>query len=176
MIISEAKWIRERLLELNPARIINCGSSTLHFRTVEQPWITECLTGFDVLHLDQKAQPGVDLVVNLELIDPTWQLEPVPLVLLTSILEHVVDRAAVLQNASRLTSQYLLVTVPREWPYHPDPIDTRYRPTIAELTAEVEPFGYRAISSATLPDARGCCTAVLFQRKETCDDRNDVVA
>ena len=177
MIISEAKWIRERLLELNPARIINCGSSTRHFREIEQPWITECLAGFDVLHLDKKEQDGVYIVCDLEeATDFSGSVGTADMVLLTSVLEHVVNRAVVLQNASQLTSRYLLVTVPREWPYHPDPIDTLYRPTIAELIADVEPFSYEAVNAAVLPDARGRCTAVLFQRKESTNDRNDAVA
>jgi SAM-dependent methyltransferase len=56
-------------------------------------------------------------------------------VLCTNLLEHVLDRAATLENTKRVVRPggLLLLTVPLRYPLHADPIDTGYRPRAREL-------------------------------------------
>jgi len=72
--ILEAKWFGEQIAsfsveELSPA--VNVGSSTLDFRCQRQPHIDRYLflpireRGGEVIHVDFKDEPGVDLVGGL---------------------------------------------------------------------------------------------------------------
>jgi SAM-dependent methyltransferase len=72
--VETARWTRETLdgLELPPgARALDVGSSTLHYRTVEQPHIEREVMaplrrrGVRLTHLDAKTDPGVDVVCDL---------------------------------------------------------------------------------------------------------------
>lgn len=148
MLPQEARWLG-REIHGRPADqvfpLLNVGSSTGHFRQDEQPWIDRQLFaparhhGRAVTHLDLKAEAGVDLVGDLT--DDGF-LERVARmhfrsVLCSNLLEHVTDREKV---AARLTALLvpgglLFVSCPFRYPFHPDPIDTRFRPTVAELAA-----------------------------------------
>ena len=59
-----------------------------------------------------------------------------------NVLEHLTDRRPLLEAFGSLVapSAHLIVTVPRRFPYHADPIDTMYRPTVADLGAELSGF------------------------------------
>lgn len=181
MIIEEAKWLRKQLLSLKPRLVLNLGSSTLAFRTIEQPFIADCFGGFDVVHVDLKSDPGVDLVADLEDgslckkvykwlannrtpgHDPEEVLQPV-IVVLSNVLEHVENPRIVLQNVAAIAPTWLYVSVPREWPYHPDPIDTMLRPNPLELAEMVEWFGYEALNHYLANCKRGSISSVLMRR------------
>jgi hypothetical protein len=73
--VETARWTRRvpGELELVPgARALDIGSSTLHYRTVEQPHIEEEVMaplrdrGVEITHLDEKRAPGVDVVCDLD--------------------------------------------------------------------------------------------------------------
>lgn len=142
MFVEESAWIRDAIAGASlpaGARVLDIGSSTLAFRTVAQPYVDANVfaplraRGLKVLHLDSRAEPGVDIVADvtkLEGVDETYDL-----VLCTNLLEHVTDRGETLRNVKRVVAPggLLLLTVPRRYPIHPDPIDTGYRPTPAEL-------------------------------------------
>ena len=55
---------------------------------------------------------------------------------MTNLLEHVTDARQLATNVQGVLSRgsWLVVSVPNSYPYHPDPIDTMFRPTVAELT------------------------------------------
>src|SRR5581483_3920515 len=57
-----------------------------------------------------------------------------------NVLEHVADPALLCAKLEHIVSGggYLIVTVPNRFPYHPDPIDTMFRPELEEL-AELFP-------------------------------------
>lgn len=125
--------------------ILNIGSSTLDFRTREQPWIEQQLieplrqAGGRIINIDIKAAPGVDLTAD---ISRPEDLERVAALggrsaMLCNLLEHVEDPAALLQCALRTVpvGGHLVITVPRSYPYHRDPIDTLFRPTPDEVAA-----------------------------------------
>jgi SAM-dependent methyltransferase len=83
--------------------------------------------------LDARPEPGVDIVADistLQGVEPDFDVA-----ICTSLLEHVVDRAATAQNVCRVVRPggVLILTVPRRYPLHADPIDTGFRPTPEEL-------------------------------------------
>ncbi len=146
MLIEEAQWLRRKLDALDPAEIFpmcNVGSSTEHFRRVEQPHIDECLfeparlRGLEVIHVDTKAADGVDLVGDLT--DPTFLRQvralEIKSVMCCNLLEHVTDRQVVCAAIRSLVAPggLLILTVPYRFPYHEDPIDTMFRPSVEEL-------------------------------------------
>lgn len=148
MLIEEAQWLRTQLDSLDPGDVFpmcNIGSSTDHFRRVEQPYIDKYLfeparaRGLKVVHIDMKAAPGVDLVGDL--LNPEFLRNLAGLkfksVMCCNLLEHVTDRRVVCDAIRSLIgpSGYLFVTVPHLFPYHEDPIDTMYRPTIDDVIA-----------------------------------------
>src|SRR4051812_38894652 len=74
VLIEEARWLGDQLSALDPDRVfplLDVGSSTLSFRTREQPRIDELIfaparaDGRTVLHLDAKSDEGVDIVTDL---------------------------------------------------------------------------------------------------------------
>jgi SAM-dependent methyltransferase len=148
LFVDESEWIREALAGVpidRGATVLDIGSSTLFFRTVAQPYVDRNVfapmraRGLLVLHLDARPEPGVDIVAdvtNLQGVDRTFHL-----VLCTNLLEHVTDRQETLRHVKRVVAPggLLLLTVPRRYPIHPDPIDTGFRPTAAEL---VEMLGW----------------------------------
>lgn len=168
MIIAEAAWIRDRLKELNPRMILNLGSSTRRFREVEQPFIAKMLEGYPVLHIDGKNEEGVDIVYQLgngTLAHQQGPVDPDTLCLLTNMLEHTDGRESVLRDVARLQARWLIVSVPYEWPYHPDPIDTMYRPSPLGLAQEVRQYDFGELRRfGLLNDARGAISICLFDR------------
>ncbi len=145
MLKAEARWIEDALGEVTApsTTLLNVGSSTRSLREEVQPWIDAHVfaplrrRGVRVLHQDLAQADGVDVVGDL--LDPSVQRALIDLgastVLCSSMLEHVPDRPAMAHAIAGLVPPggHLIVTVPRAFPYHPDPIDTMYRPTPGEL-------------------------------------------
>jgi hypothetical protein len=140
----EARWIRCALEELPADRLfplLNVGSQDEAFRTRGQPWIDAEVfaplrgRGGKVIHLDLAAGDGVDVAGDL--LDPSVRrrLGDTRSVLCANVLEHVPDRGRFAAALEEIVSPggYLIVTCPRRFPYHADPIDTLFRPDPAEL-------------------------------------------
>jgi len=145
MFDREARWIADRLAaypakQLSP--LINVGSSTSEFREQAQPWTERHLfsplreRGIDIVHLDRRAGPGIDLRADLLDEDDFAQVsaQQYRALLCCNILEHVRDPARLAQRCWDLVipGGLIVVTVPRSYPRHGDPIDTLYRPTPEE--------------------------------------------
>jgi SAM-dependent methyltransferase len=158
MLPAEAKWLGRQLLALDPRRafpMLNIGSSTGRFVSVDQPWIDQEIfgplreRGLAVLNCDIKSAPGVDLVGDLE--DPRFLASLAEhrfqSVLCSNLLEHVENRAAIAATLLQVipSGGYLFVSGPRSYPRHADPIDTMFRPTPEELAALFP--GTRAVAS-----------------------------
>jgi hypothetical protein len=148
MFYNEAQWIATQMQvigvhDLSP--LLNVGSSTQYFRTVVQPYIDALVfkpcrdRGVSLNHLDLVNAAGVDLVGDLTDPDFTAQLgnKAYNFVLCSNLLEHVRNPSDICSTLVKIVSpgSYLLVTVPYAFPYHPDPIDTMFRPDVAQLTA-----------------------------------------
>jgi SAM-dependent methyltransferase len=150
VLAEEATWIAARIAALHlgsEANVIDVGSSSERTRTVYQPYIGYELfsplakRAVNVIHVDARADEGVDVVADVTKPKhlPDRLVASGDLVLCANLLEHVTDRATVLSNLHALTRPggRLIVTVPHRYPYHPDPIDTGFRPSPSELAIEV---------------------------------------
>jgi len=148
MLLNEAKWFGRRLNELPSADLfpmLNIGSHSADFRKLGQPWIDRQVfsrlreRGGDVVHTDIRAEEGVDVVGDL--LDPRFReslrARKFRSVMFCNVLEHVSDREGISKVVSEIveTAGLLFVSVPNRFPYHPDPIDTMFRPAVHELAA-----------------------------------------
>lgn len=146
MFLEEAKWLqgtirKEGFQKFFP--MLNIGSSTEEFRIKRQPWIDRYLFEparkalLAVVHQDLKDATGVDLAGDI--LDPHFQnilaqLE-VRSIICSNVLEHVERRQEFCKTIASLVplDGYLLITCPYRYPYHPDPIDTMYRPNLNNI-------------------------------------------
>jgi hypothetical protein len=142
----EARWLGRKLAEVDDRRLfplINVGSSTGRFREVEQPWIDEQVfaplraRSGRVLHFDVKAAEGVDIVGDLTDAETWGRLRAIGArsVFCSNLLEHVTNREETCDRLFELVPPggLLILSVPRAFPYHPDPIDTLFRPDVSQL-------------------------------------------
>ena len=142
MFDAEARWIGERLdaypaAQLSP--LLNVGSSTRQFREEAQPWMTRHLfaplqrRGVEIVHLDCRDGDGIDICADL--LDAEGYARTAArryrALLCCNILEHVRDPGELARRCTALVEPggLIVVTVPRSYPRHGDPIDTMYRPT-----------------------------------------------
>ncbi len=148
MLKEEAHWLGEQLRSLPPAEVFplcNIGSSTRVFRETVQPWIDEQLfaptraAGHTVIHVDLKAEDGVDLVGDIA--DPAFvdQLASrgFKSVLCSNLIEHVPDAEELCRSLWSVVPAggLLIVTGPHSYPIHLDPIDNGFRSSPEELAA-----------------------------------------
>lgn len=145
----ESKWWMARLAETPDDRlspVINLGSSTRNYREVVNPFIDANLfapldrRGVKVVHVDFKDAEGVDIsgdFTQSAVQERIRALQP-RAVFCTNMLEHVSDRPLVCAAIRSLlpVGGLAYVSVPRHYPYHPDPIDNGYRPTASQLQAD----------------------------------------
>jgi len=143
----ESVWIGKTLLELKDSTsispLLNVGSSTAHFREVQQKCIHDNIfgplkaKGVIVHHLDMKKAEGVDIVGDLS--EPIFleQLRKTKYksVLCSNLLEHVKNPELICKAIYDIVEQdgYIVISVPNLFPYHNDPIDTKFRPGIKTL-------------------------------------------
>lgn len=159
----EAEFLRNLFAELPVEqgwKLLDVGSSTEYFRRVEQPYIDYFVfrplrrRGAQIVHMDAKEADGVDVVCDLTAAESTGLLQEIPranVVLCSNMLEHVTDRELVMKRLRDLTEPggVLVLTVPHVYPYHPDPIDTLFRPTDAEL-ARLVGDGFMEVAATIL--------------------------
>lgn len=148
MLLKEAEWISNYLKSNaggSAQRILNIGSSTAAFRQEKQPFIHDLIfapleaRGATVWHVDIKDAPGVDIVADVSDEADLRRLEALnaDCVFCFNLLEHLTDPAAFCARLERLAAPgcAFMVSVPRSYPYHRDPIDTMFRPTPQEIAA-----------------------------------------
>lgn len=148
MMKCDAVWLQKTLArfsneELSP--IVNIGSSTAHFREVEQPFIHELIfgplaeRGIDVIHVDLKAGDGVDISADIlsDSGNEKVRAHAPKALICTHVFEHVVSREGLATRLMDLLPMngLFFVTVPSSYHQHNDPIDTMYRPSPEELAA-----------------------------------------
>jgi hypothetical protein len=147
MLREEATWLANNIYSLNPEGVfplLNIGSSSQEFREKSQPWIDQLLfkpareKGYSVIHTDLKNDVGVDLIGDLSDRAFLEKLSTMKIksVLCSNLLEHLLNKEELCQNISSIIpiDGYLFVTVPYEFPFHRDPIDTMFRPNIDQLS------------------------------------------
>ena len=148
------------------SRALDIGSSTLHFRTVEQPHIEEQVLaplrarGLRIVHLDAKQAPGVDVVCDLDEADATLadRLGEYELVLLTSVLQHLREPARVADLVARMVAPggYVVVHHPQSARRSYDPVDHGVRLTPDRLARFFERRGFERlrVESVRIDDPR----------------------
>jgi hypothetical protein len=167
--VETAAWTRAVLAEMDlpvGSRALDIGSSTLHFRTVEQPHIEEQVLaplrarGVRIVHLDAKQAPGVDVVYDLDEADGTLadRLGEHALVLLTGILQHLREPARVADLVTRMVAPggYLVVHHPQSARRSYDPVDHGVRLTPDRLARFFERRGLERVrvESVRIDDPR----------------------
>ena len=128
------------------ANIINLGSGNREQLKKTKPWVSKNV--FDlfkkqkakILHVDAENFPGVDIVQDLSQPNSLSfcdKLKGSKLFILANVLEHIPKKvyAEFLNKIySKMNSKDgLIIMVPYGYPYHADPIDTKYRPSPNEL-------------------------------------------
>jgi hypothetical protein len=164
MRVNEAIWVKSILSELSPESVsplVELGSSTEEFRTIEQPHIERYIhaplrdSGVRVITTDLKSGPGIDISGNIYDQDVRSKIKQLGAksLLCCNILEHVTDRPrfALICDEILAPGGYLVVTVPHSYPYHLDPIDTMFRPNVDEVK-ELFP-NYTHISGSVFTDS-----------------------
>jgi SAM-dependent methyltransferase len=166
MFVEESVWIREQLAALalpEGTRLLNIGSSNKDVRCRIQSHVDANVfapliqRGWSITHLDQKDEEGVDLVVNIE--DPHLKeriSKVFDVVICTNLLEHVRDAATAMRNIVGFVVEggYLLLTAPRRYPRHKDPIDTLYRPSDKKLQELMLRFARFQVQRSQVIDIR----------------------
>lgn len=148
MFEAEARWVGEQLAaypapQLSP--LLNIGSSTREFRERAQPWTVRDIfgplaeRGVATVHLDARRGAGIDICGDL-LDDADFariKVRRYRALLCCNVLEHVRNRAEFARRCAELVTPggVIVVTVPRSYPHHGDPIDTLFRPTPEEAAA-----------------------------------------
>lgn len=146
-MINESIWIKNTIEYLEQQGVkgltLNLGSSTSDFIVQQQPYITtnvlQKLTKLgSIVNVDIKNEPGVDMV--LDFLNPSDLEKLVALnanvTLVSNLLEHIPDPKSGIDALTRLVQKgnYLILTGPKQYPYHPDPIDNRFRPGKRKIT------------------------------------------
>ena len=148
MHVETAAWTRAAVagLDLPPgSRALDIGSSTLHYRTIEQPHIEAQVLaplrsrGVEIVHLDAKAAAGVDVVCDLDAADERLaeRLGEHRLVLLTSVLHYLRSPAHAVDLAARTLAPggWLIAHHPASARRSYDPVDHMLRLSPSELSA-----------------------------------------
>ncbi|MDA9808749.1 hypothetical protein N9C59_00375 [Flavobacteriales bacterium] len=148
MLYEEAKWIGNEILQIcnEGSKVLNIGSSSLTLRTILQPHIDNLIfkplrdNKIEVTHTDIKKEKGVD--ISGDLTDQNFikklKENKYDIVLCSNLLEHIEDRNIIINAIEEILdfNGTAIVTVPFNYPYHMDPIDTMYRPNVSQLTKD----------------------------------------
>jgi len=163
MYVENAAWVRDVLADIplpDGARAIDIGSSTLHYRTIEQPHVErEVLAplrerGVRITHLDAKPAEGVDVVQDLDAATPelATRLGTFDLVLCVGLLGYVKQPANTLDVVAALAGDraWLVSTTPQSYRRTRDPHDNMWRPDPRELAAEYERRGFETLRAESV--------------------------
>lgn len=149
MLLNEAKWLGDAIhsclsKELNT--ILNIGSQTLEFREKHQAYLTKYVTaplihkGASIVNVDIQSGNGIDVTGDICSPDVNERLRKLHphAAMCCNLLEHVpdIDRIAAAIREVLPVGGVIIASCPLDYPYHPDPIDNRFRPTVAELAAK----------------------------------------
>ncbi len=179
MLLNESMWFRDKIEEFfhGGETILHIGSSTQDFRTRIQPHIGRNIDEtcsrlmINLINIDMKPETGVDEVGDLT--DPLFLEKVFSLgakgVICANILEHLSERTSLTQALSTLLAPgcFLLVSGPYHFPFHPDPIDTLFRPNRTYIEKEfplLKLIQHEIIDCGTLSAFLGSKKASRFWR------------
>lgn len=158
MLTNEAKWFGKKIAEISNKElgsIIELGSSSYFFRKFRQPWIDNYI--FNPLSKRGLKVTHTDLELDVESHSFSKNIKKYGdfnSFFICNLLEHLNDYKIATKNiiATVPKNGYLFVSVPLVFPYHPNPIDNMYRPTISELK-ELFP-GFKVVASKEVKEKR----------------------
>lgn len=146
MLYRESLWFKKIIQQHLPEGgvVLNIGSSTKEFVEQTQPYIKKNLfdvmaaKGANIYNVDIKSAEGVDFVgdvTDAHFVEKLKTLQA-DLIICSNLLEHLENREVFCKALANLVvgRTKLIVSVPFSYPYHPDPIDTMYRPDPVELS------------------------------------------
>lgn len=146
MLVEESIWISNILhkyLSVKNYPLLNIGSSTQSFREKIQPHIHRNVflplinKNLKIIHLDMKMDEGVDMIGDLSNVSfrNSIKTRGINSVLCSNLLEHLDDPKSICDSIVDLLNKggLIIVTVPFNYPFHEDPIDTMFRPNVNEL-------------------------------------------
>jgi hypothetical protein len=153
LLVREADAVASMLIEFETFRarggasILNVGSQTSEFRKWDQPWVGSLFSklessGHKVTHLDINSGDGIDLTIDvLDHAQFELAVRDHDVVFVSNLLEHLNDHVKFAGSLSNVLSpdQLLLLSGPKLFPYHPDPIDNNFRPELKDLINLFEP-------------------------------------
>lgn len=161
MFQAEARWLAREMARVDAAALsplLHLGSSDRRFREERQPWIHAELErplaarGVTIVNADLKAADGVDVVGDIFDAATFERLRAMGFkaLLCANILEHVVDPGVFARRCLEIVAAdgIIVVTVPRSYPHHADPIDTMFRPSPDEVHALFP--GTRVLAAETI--------------------------
>lgn len=178
MIVKEASWIGNTLLELlaerGELRLLNIGSSTGTFRSVDQPYIDALIfqplsqvATVSVWHCDARDGHGIDVELDVTSEGALGVLSALDCntFLVSNLLEHVGRIEDVVSLLDQLVpaGRTLIVTGPKLFPYHPDPIDNMFRPSRLELERLFPSFEIQEFRVVKSPNVMCATTTGLWQ-------------
>ena len=141
-----ARFIFENLNLKKLSICVNLGSGDVTRLLERKPWIEDYLfsplrqEGIRIIHVDRLPSANIDIICDLgspQAFDFLDQFQAPRLLILANVIEHL-ERELRDNILSRIYSSMrvgdaLLITVPYDYPYHPDPIDTMFRPDPSDL-------------------------------------------
>jgi len=161
--VETAAWTKAAISELDlppGGRVLDIGSSTLHYRTVEQPHIERDVMaplrerGLELVHLDAKDAPGVDVVCDLEQADGriAGELGEHDLVILASVLQYLSDVGRTAEFAAQTLARggYLIGQSPEVASRTFDPVDRMHRMSPDELARLFEAHGLERVRAESV--------------------------
>ncbi|MFH1062933.1 MAG: methyltransferase domain-containing protein [Candidatus Omnitrophota bacterium] len=152
MLKEEAAWIKgmiDKFVIKQGLDVLDVGSSTLKFRTLIQPYIDEYVfaplreKNNNIFYLDKKKDEGIDYAFDINDMSADSIDKKFDVVFCCNLLEHVNDRNKIYGLLSDFLKNngLLILTVPEAYRFHPDPIDTMFRPRMRELINLFSKFG-----------------------------------
>ena len=166
MLVKEAQKINSYIQEFLKDKkgvAINIGSSAADFIDISQPYIRRYVLdplseNFKIKNIDIKEVVGVDLVADFTTNSGQELIKKLEgnLYLISNLLEHIPDYMVGIESIKSMlkTGDLLILSGPKSFPYHPDPIDNMFRPSISELNSyfasDFEIIDLRIVRSGTV--------------------------
>jgi hypothetical protein len=150
MLPKEARWINRvinKKLQSIDGTVINLGSSSVEFISYNQPYIKDLVLDplrkqFNLINVDIKSDANVQLVADFLTAKGQSLIKEkqARVFLVSNLLEHVPNAVEGIEKLKSLMEPgtFLILTGPRTFPYHPDPIDNMFRPNNSELRRLLE--------------------------------------
>jgi hypothetical protein len=184
MLVNESltlgKYLFSVLQKSSNRSVLNIGSSTLEYRTHSQPYIqnkvfgpVEENLGATVIHCDAKAESGADVIIDLLSSEAVSTLAGfnAHVFVVSNLLEHVESVGAAVHQLEMIipTGAYLVASGPKNFPYHPDPIDNMFRPGRRQVESLFGNFNllewgeakHRTLATSVFESRRGAANWVL---------------